>query len=346
MTAFPHKTIMLALSLIGASSIALSPVAAQDYYPPSSNDNTGGRVYTEPGEYNYQKPRQPSTNYGQNRDQYTSSKPYNPYSPSKPAYAPPSQDQSNYGYYGIPDKAGNTNTRPSQNPDRYSNATANDKYNDGTSSGGQDRPYQNQGQNRVGQPYAPPQQNYVPDQTQRDQAPQAKAPYGQPNEVYNDQSYSENEITEAGHRFFGKITKGLAKVIARAFKKSGRPNGYILGEEGSGAFIAGLRYGEGKLYTKSLGKHPIFWQGPSIGYDFGASGSKTMTLVYNLKNIDFIYQKFGGVTGSAYVVGGIGITLMKRDNVTLAPIRSGIGIRLGANIGYLKFTRRPTWNPF
>ncbi len=161
-----------------------------------------------------------------------------------------------------------------------------------------------------------------------------------------DRSFSINEISGAGHRFFGSVSIGLAKVIEHAFSRSGRPNGYILGEEAGGAFIAGLRYGEGMLHTKDAGQHKIYWQGPSIGYDFGAEGSKTMILVYNLRNANEIYQTFGGVDGSAYFIGGVGVTFQTRDHITVAPIRSGVGLRLGANVGYLKYTRRPTWNPF
>lgn len=161
-----------------------------------------------------------------------------------------------------------------------------------------------------------------------------------------DNGYSDGEIMDAGHRFFGTVSSGLAKVIEYAFSQNGRPNGYILGEEAGGAFVAGLRYGEGILYTKDAGRHRVYWQGPSIGYDFGAEGSKTMILVYNLYGPDDIYGTFGGVSGSAYLVGGVGITFQTRDHVTLAPIRAGVGARLGANVGYLKYTRRPTWNPF
>ena len=161
-----------------------------------------------------------------------------------------------------------------------------------------------------------------------------------------DETYSDDEILDAGHRFFGKVTKSLAKVIAYVFKRSGRPNAYILGEEGGGALIAGLRYGEGTVYTKAGQKQPIYWQGPSIGYDFGAEGAKTMILVYNLPNINKLYARYGGVDGSAYLVGGVGVTFQKRGRVVLAPIRSGVGVRLGANVGYLKYTRKPTWNPF
>ena len=153
-------------------------------------------------------------------------------------------------------------------------------------------------------------------------------------------------IIEAGGRFFGSVSKGLASVVEYAFQKSGRPNGYILGSDAGGAFVAGLRYGEGTLYTRDAGSHRVFWQGPSIGYDFGGEGSKTMVLVYNLRDPSQIYERYAGVQGSAYLVGGVGMQFQTHGNVTLAPIRSGIGLRLGANVGYLKYTRSPTWNPF
>lgn len=158
--------------------------------------------------------------------------------------------------------------------------------------------------------------------------------------------YSQNEIIAEGGRFFGSVSKGLASVVEHAFAKSGRPNGYILGTDAGGAFVAGLRYGEGTLYTKDAGTHKVYWQGPSVGYDFGGEGSKTMILVYNLQDPSQIYERYAGVQGSAYIVGGVGIQFQQNGNVTLAPIRSGIGLRLGANIGYLKYTRTPTWNPF
>lgn len=167
-----------------------------------------------------------------------------------------------------------------------------------------------------------------------------------PPPAYEDNSYSSDEIVGAGHRFFGGLSKGLANVVEHAFSKQGRPNGYILGEEAGGAFVAGLRYGEGMLHTKNAGAHRIYWQGPSFGYDFGAEGSKTLILVYNLRHVDQLYNRFAGVDGSAYLVGGVGVTFQTYDDVVLAPIRSGVGLRLGANIGYLKYTRTPTWNPF
>ena len=168
--------------------------------------------------------------------------------------------------------------------------------------------------------------------------------YAQPQS--EDNTYSPEEILSAGHGFFGRVSTGLARVVEHAFSTSGRPNGYILGEEAGGAFVAGLRYGEGTLHTKDAGAHKVFWQGPSLGYDFGAEGSKTMVLVYNLRSLDDLYGRFAGVDGSAYFIGGVGLTFQKRDDITLAPIRSGVGLRLGANVGYLKYTRSPTWNPF
>jgi len=169
---------------------------------------------------------------------------------------------------------------------------------------------------------------------------------GPPPEDRADGTYSQGEILRAGHGFFGSVSRGLASVIEHAFAKQGQPNGYILGEDAGGAFVAGLRYGEGTLYTKDAGTHKVFWQGPSVGYDFGGEGSKTMVLVYNLRDPSEIYKRFAGVQGSAYLVGGVGIQFQTHGNVTLAPIRAGVGLRLGANIGYLKYTRSPTWNPF
>jgi hypothetical protein len=159
-------------------------------------------------------------------------------------------------------------------------------------------------------------------------------------------TFSAEEIKEAGHHFFGQVSMGLAKVIEYAFQRAGRPNGYILGEEAGGALVAGLRYGEGTLYTKDAGDYRVYWQGPSVGYDFGAEGSKTMVLVYDLRSPGEIFTTYAGVDGSAYFIGGVGITFLVRGHMVLAPIRSGVGLRLGANVGYLKYTREPTWNPF
>lgn len=159
-------------------------------------------------------------------------------------------------------------------------------------------------------------------------------------------SYSGDELVDSGKQFFGSASQGLASLVERAVSQFGLPNGYILGEDAGGALFAGARYGEGILYTRNAGEFNVYWQGPSIGFDVGGDGSKTMMLVYNLGQIQDVLGRFAGVDGSAYVVGGFGMTVIKRGNVVMVPIRSGVGARLGINVGYLKFTNEPTWNPF
>lgn len=160
------------------------------------------------------------------------------------------------------------------------------------------------------------------------------------------QEYTAQEIVDSGHKFFGATSGGLATVVEKIFASYGLPNGYLLGEEGSGALIGGLTYGEGTLYTKNAGDHKVFWQGPSLGWDFGGEGSRVMMLVYNLDDVGNLYNRYGGVAGSAYVVAGVGFNVLKNNNVLLVPIRTGVGARLGVNLGYLKLTERATWNPF
>jgi len=183
------------------------------------------------------------------------------------------------------------------------------------------------------QPYPPAAQPYPP-------AP----PPGQPQA--QGQEFSPNEIVDAGHRFFGGVSRGLATIVEKAVSQWGLPNGYVLGEEGGGAFFGGLRYGEGMLYTKNAGDLKVFWQGPSVGWDFGGEGARTMMLIYRLPATRAIYQRFAGIDGSAYFIGGLGMTALTANDIVVVPIRSGLGLRLGANIGYLKFTPQPTWNPF
>jgi hypothetical protein len=160
------------------------------------------------------------------------------------------------------------------------------------------------------------------------------------------QEYTAQEIIDSGHKFFGATSGGLATVVEKIFASYGLPNGYLLGEEGSGALIGGLTYGEGTLYTKNAGDHKVFWQGPSLGWDFGGEGSRVMMLVYNLDDVGSLYNRFGGVAGSAYVVAGVGFNVLQNNRVLLVPIRTGVGARLGVNLGYLKLTQRATWNPF
>jgi len=160
------------------------------------------------------------------------------------------------------------------------------------------------------------------------------------------EAFSSDELVNSGHRFFGNVSRGLAMTIEEATKRWGQPNGYVLGQEGGAAFVGGLRYGEGMLYTRNAGDRRVFWQGPSLGFDFGGQGARTMMLVYNLPATDQIYQRFGGIDGSAYVVGGFSMTALVANDIVVVPISSGIGARLGVNVGYLKFTPASTWNPF
>ncbi|MEN9708005.1 MAG: hypothetical protein RIQ68_413 [Pseudomonadota bacterium] len=171
-------------------------------------------------------------------------------------------------------------------------------------------------------------------------ATQALAQQGAP------QRFTTNELVDNGHRFFGSMSRGLAQVVEEATKRWGQPNAYILGQEASGAFIAGARYGEGQMYTRNAGQQKIFWQGPSLGFDAGADGARTMMLIYNLPATNGIFRRFGGVDGSAYFVAGFGFTALTADDVIVVPIRAGVGARLGVNLGYLKFTPASTWNPF
>ncbi|QGZ34808.1 DUF1134 domain-containing protein [Stappia indica] len=160
------------------------------------------------------------------------------------------------------------------------------------------------------------------------------------------EQYSQGELVDTGHRFFGQLSGGLASVVERAVSEYGQPNGYILGEEGSGALLAGARYGEGQLYTRNAGTHKVFWQGPSFGWDIGGDGARVMMLVYNLPDTSAIYRRYVGVNGSAYLIGGFGMTVLSNHDIYVVPVRAGVGARLGVNIGYLKFTDQPTWNPF
>lgn len=159
-------------------------------------------------------------------------------------------------------------------------------------------------------------------------------------------TYSREEILASAKTFFGGTTSELAGVVERAFSEYGEPVAYIEGEEGSGAFIVGLRYGQGYLQYKGGGRGPVFWQGPSVGLDYGGNASKVFTLVYNLRQTDKLFQRYPGVEGSLYVVAGFGLNYLRSDDVVLAPIRTGVGLRAGASVGYLHYTREPSYLPF
>ncbi|MFP4294720.1 MAG: DUF1134 domain-containing protein [Halothiobacillaceae bacterium] len=158
--------------------------------------------------------------------------------------------------------------------------------------------------------------------------------------------FDQHATVKSAHDFLGGSAERIAVLIDRAFKDYGSPNAYIAGEEGGGAFAVGLRYGRGELVTKSGDRREIFWQGPSLGFDFGADGGRVFILVYNLPETDAIYQRFAGVAGSAYFVGGVGMNYQKAEDIVIAPIRVGVGMRLGASIGYTHFTREASANPF
>lgn len=160
------------------------------------------------------------------------------------------------------------------------------------------------------------------------------------------ETFSPDELVNSGHKFFGNVSRGLALTIQEAVRRWGQPNGYVLGQEAAGAFVGGLRYGEGILYTRNAGDRRVFWQGPSLGFDVGGDGGRTMMLVYNLPSVDSLFERFAGINGSAYLVAGFGMTALTNNGITIVPIKSGVGARLGVNLGYVKFTPTATWNPF
>lgn len=159
-------------------------------------------------------------------------------------------------------------------------------------------------------------------------------------------TYQEDDLIGAAEGVFGKGAQGLGKLIEDILKKQGRPNGYIVGREGGGAFVVGLRYGSGTLNHKVEGEKPVYWTGPSIGLDAGANAGSTFVLVYNLYDTEDIYKRFPSGEGVAYLVGGFNASYLRRGDIVLIPIRVGAGLRLGANVGYMKFSKKQRWLPF
>lgn len=160
------------------------------------------------------------------------------------------------------------------------------------------------------------------------------------------QPFDQAEIVGAAESFFGETSEGLANLVQRAFAEQGRPNAYIVGREGSGAAGVGLRYGTGQLRFRDGSAFDVYWQGPSVGWDIGGNASKVFTLVYNLRSSDQLFQRIAGVDGSLYLVAGFGMNYQRSDGLTLAPIRTGVGLRAGANVGYLHYTPEARINPF
>ena len=190
-------------------------------------------------------------------------------------------------------------------------------------------------------PPPPPPPAYSGDQRGAEAMPSPD--HGGPN--YKAETFSQDELVNRVSDFFGVTAENAAAVIQRAFRDNGQPTGYIAGTEGAGAIGVGLRYGNGLLYMKHRPQQKVFWQGPSIGWDLGGNASRVFTLCYNLQYPDMIYRRFPGVEGSAYLVGGLGVNYQRAENVTLAPIRAGVGLRLGANVGYLAYSRKRHWVP-
>lgn len=160
------------------------------------------------------------------------------------------------------------------------------------------------------------------------------------------ETYSRDELVNNVSDFLGVTAEAAGGAVERAFQDNGRPTAYIAGEEASGAFVGGLRYGRGLLYMKNRQPIEVFWQGPSVGWDFGGNASRVFTLCYNLQYPEVIFQRFPGVEGSAYLVAGLGVNYLRSDDIILAPIRTGVGVRLGANVGYLGFSRTRRTLPF
>ncbi|HWD50565.1 MAG TPA: DUF1134 domain-containing protein [Rhizomicrobium sp.] len=159
-------------------------------------------------------------------------------------------------------------------------------------------------------------------------------------------NFTQNEIVQAAAGFFGVTSEAVAKAVQKIFSDNGLPDAYIKGDEGSGAFVVGLRYGSGWLIRKGYDPVRVYWQGPSVGFDFGGNASKNFTLIYNLRDEDRLFQKFPGVEGTFYFIAGIGVNYQRSNGITLAPMRTGVGLRAGVNAGYLTYTRKESINPF
>lgn len=162
----------------------------------------------------------------------------------------------------------------------------------------------------------------------------------------NGGTFHKDDLIGAAEGVFGKGSRGLAMMIEDILKKQGEPNGYIVGREGGGALVVGLRYGSGTLHHKVEGERPVYWTGPSIGFDAGANAANAFVLVYNLYDTQDLYKRFGAGEGQAYLVGGFNVSYLRRGNVVLVPVRMGAGLRLGINAGYMKFSDKQKWLPF
>jgi hypothetical protein len=197
---------------------------------------------------------------------------------------------------------------------------------------------------------APPLDQTPPPAEPLDQAPPSapasSAPLQAARTTDPGETYKEDDLIGAAEGVFGKGAQGVAKMIQSILKKQGEPNAYIVGREAGGAIGIGLRYGSGTLYHKVEGQMPVYWTGPSIGFDLGANASSTFVLVYNLYDTDELYERYPAGEGDAYLVGGLTASYLRKGDVVLIPIRMGAGLRLGVNAGYMKFSREQKWLPF
>lgn len=172
------------------------------------------------------------------------------------------------------------------------------------------------------------------------------SPMAAPAQAGNTQTFRKEDLIGAAEGVFGKGARGLAEIIEDLLKKQGEPNGYIVGREGGGAFVFGVRYGAGKLFHKVEGQVPVYWTGPSFGLDAGANAGDTFVLVYNLYDSADLFRRYAAGEGQAYLIGGFHVSYLRNENVVLIPVRAGAGIRLGLNVGYMKFSRKRRYSPF
>ena len=204
-------------------------------------------------------------------------------------------------------------------------------------------------QQRTADPQAEPSKNgslLVQDNVPDNGVPSSPEIAPATSEIPEKGTFQESDLIGPAERIFGKGAQGLGKLIEDILKKQGRPNGYIVGREGGGAFIVGLRYGSGTLNHRVEGEKPVYWTGPSIGPDAGANAGSTFILVYNLYDTEDIYKRFPAAEGVAYIGGGFNASYLRRGDVVLIPIRVGAGLRLGANVGYMRFSKKQRWSPF
>jgi hypothetical protein len=192
----------------------------------------------------------------------------------------------------------------------------------------------------------PPVAGTPQDGATRDQRSQSVAREGADAESAASQTFQKQELLNAAEGTFGKGAAGLAGILERTLKEQGQPNAYIAGREAAGAIVVGLRYGKGTMFHKIEGQQPVYWTGPSVGFDLGGDANKVFVLVYNLYDSEDLYRRFPAGEGRVYFVGGFAATYLRRGNIVLIPIRLGVGWRQGVNLGYMKFSHKSRWFPF